>query len=561
MKPLRKYKRIWLFSLFTVVLLVNVFGNILLSNNYTLASDEEKQPRVVNSVPTNNFDGAKVPDWAKINFENMPGVIEDGELIIPRDIVKRMGYDPSRTWYAGQKPEEFLKLGDFGDSFQLQNFSLDEIAEITGLDLELLNLNDFGVMELQDIGSLIEAIPSLKNLSLKDVKPIWDLVKDKVPINPQTTVNQLLSEFPDLKNFDFQSLGIDKYGIDSIPGLKEAPIDAFKNWQGVNISNIPSLNKIPFDQFPNPIDMMAGMVPVAQADIMFGTDEQNRHNTISGSYKGYMFKTAKCNKNCAHMELSGLPPVKGKAWISGKYQRVLGGKGAFVGMEPTGIHPFGPAFKVVLWDVSEVDGMATLALFFRICTPYGCTPYTIGPFPFIPVREKDFVFLGLSIPGFGTSTSTPTGLTSSGFSFKKPLSSLTKKSSLPKPSKLISSAKFNQDICRDLESADTNIEALREAILKVEKTYNFAGNKNKEKISSKSLKDLKKLAESQIDNTTGENFTGERLIQRIAQMHFGGSAIPIDSDIADISNKISVKEYGDKILKAYEKATNISICN
>ncbi|MEM7553560.1 MAG: hypothetical protein AAF378_05585, partial [Cyanobacteria bacterium P01_A01_bin.84] len=510
-----------------------------MSNNYTLASDEEKQPRVVNSVPTNDFDGAKVPDWAKINFENMSGVIEDGELVIPRGIVKELGYDPSRIWRAGQKPDEFLKLGDFGDSFQLQNFSLDEIAEITGLDLEQLNLNDFGVMELQDIGSLIEAIPSLKNLSLKDVKPIWDLVKDKVPINPQTTVNQLLSEFPDLKNLDFQSLGIDKYGIDSIPGLGEAPIAAFKNWEGINISNIPSLNQIPFDQFPNPIDMMAGMIPVAQADIMFGTDEEKRHNTISGSYKENLFKTAKCNKNCAHMELSGLPPIKGKAWISGKYQIVEGGEGALGagGMEPTGIHPFGPAFKVALWNVSEVDGMANLALFFRFCVKapvyLGCTPYIIGPFPFMLVREKDFVFLGLSNAGFGTSTSTPTGLTSSGFSFKKPLSSLTKKSYLPKPSKLISSAKFNQDICRDLQSADTNIEALREAIFKVEKAYNFAGNKNKEKISSKSMKDLKKLAESQIDNTTGENFTGERLIQRIAQMHFGGSAIPIDSDIAD----------------------------
>jgi len=65
---------------------------------------------------------------------------------------------------------------------------------------------------------------------------------------------------------------------------------------------------------------------------------------------------------------------------------------------------------------------------------------------------------------------------------------------------------------------------------------------------------LIKLASSQIDPTTGQPFAGERLIERVAQMHLGGAAVEIDSRATDINDK-SVKAYGESVSENYKQAT------
>lgn len=50
---------------------------------------------------------------------------------------------------------------------------------------------------------------------------------------------------------------------------------------------------------------------------------------------------------------------------------------------------------------------------------------------------------------------------------------------------------------------------------------------------------------------TGQFFTGKRLIERTAQMHFGGAAIPIDAAVSDVHGKFSVKGYGEKVAANY----------
>ena len=101
------------------------------------------------------------------------------------------------------------------------------------------------------------------------------------------------------------------------------------------------------------------------------------------------------------MELNGSKSVKGKAWVSGKYQLVKGEEDTLGsvngGKEPTGRHLFGDAFKVAVWDVSEVDGMMSQALFFRVCmrnnfADLGCTPYLVGTVPFMTYREQEGMF-------------------------------------------------------------------------------------------------------------------------------------------------------------------------
>ncbi|MEM9009500.1 MAG: M23 family metallopeptidase [Cyanobacteria bacterium P01_F01_bin.86] len=95
--------------------------------------------------------------------------------------------------------------------------------------------------------------------------------------------------------------------------------------------------------------------------------------------------------------------VEGAQWISGKYQQVPGRRGALAaangGLELTASHPFGNAFKVAVIETDEASGTAETGLYFRMCirnafVDLGCTPYFIGPIPWLPVQEEGAVFLG-----------------------------------------------------------------------------------------------------------------------------------------------------------------------
>jgi hypothetical protein len=423
------------------------------------------------------------------------------------------------------------------------------------------------------------------------------------------SIGNLLQKSPHLGKLSLSQLNLKSYNLNSIPGLSATPIGSFEKWQGVYIDEIPGLAKVPFSQFPNPINTVGAEVGIV--DIAFGTDEQQRKLTISGSDKeGF---AVPCDKDCAHTELSGSSAVNGKAWVSGKYQLVKGGKGILAsangGKEPTGRQPFGDAFKVAVWDVSEVDGMISQALFFRVCmrnnfVDLGCTPYFIGPVPFMTYKEKEPIFLGLIDRGTENSVSKSTGLKSSGFSFNK--SPMTSGSNL---SNLIPTAKGD---CKKQHSSGTNIDALSTALLSTEDNYNLVGSyvcdssgncgrglgamqfmsyrpDVRKIISSKSggsqflskldagekvtgeemiqyfspteqqsliefeTNHLLSTASQQIDPTTEKTFSGERLIERAAQMYFGGVGISVDAPVSDISGEASVKVYGEKASVKYSK--------
>lgn len=89
---------------------------------------------------------------------------------------------------------------------------------------------------------------------------------------------------------------------------------------------------------------------------------------------GFNYQCAQAN-GCSNLELSssaslgmaGDPTLNGAQWIKGGTtpggQMVPGGEGILGainnGMEPTGRLPFGSAFKVVLIDTDESEGLAS----------------------------------------------------------------------------------------------------------------------------------------------------------------------------------------------------------
>ncbi|MEO1396220.1 MAG: M23 family metallopeptidase [Cyanobacteria bacterium J06634_5] len=325
------------------------------------------------------------PDWGSITLGNLPVLQESGAYVAATETVQQMDFDPSLSWNAGQHITELMTLGDFSESLQLQALSLEQIAEMANLSLSELTLDDFPLLGKQTIRDLVTANPALSNLSVDQVPAIADLVSNITSINQP--IGELLNN-PSISELPLNRLDLSQYPLTSIPGISESLLSEFDQWDSMLIDEIPGLSDVAFSSFPG----FSGLQGIpAIVNIVLGEAEEERKNTVSGGY--YEGFDIPCTKKCAHIEL-GLP-LEGKQWISGMSQDfTMGGSGFLTGLEPIGVHPFGKAFKLVILEVNEDEGIAIIGAFFRICTQYGCTPYIIGPVPMLPAWEGGFTFVG-----------------------------------------------------------------------------------------------------------------------------------------------------------------------
>lgn len=333
---------------------------------------------------------------------------------LPPDVVAKMPYDPSREWQAGMTPDQFLKLGDIEEAFHPELLTVRATTEMSGLNPEQIALSNLDLAQWQTIDYIRAAIPILDALPLGEVQPILDVVKtvDRA-VSLGTRIADLLQDKPELGKLALGQIDLSKYSLESIPGLADTPLAQFGKWQQAAIKGIPGLSQIPFDKFPvNPFNMNGGM---AQIDIVWGPQEKGaNYKVITGSKEQGFKVPCGANQNCAYIELNDLPAgtnptLQGARWIKGGKpevggQWVKGGHGMLAkapipgvppGKEPTGRLPWGDVFKLVLIDTDEATATAKFGLYFRACSDVGgCTPYSIGPVPFLTLHEQDPLFVG-----------------------------------------------------------------------------------------------------------------------------------------------------------------------
>lgn len=288
------------------------------------------------------------------------------------------------SWTQGQNAADVITLGAFGNT-DLPTMSLDEILSQVGLGAGSFSLEDFSILQELSLEQLLEAVPSLSSLLPAQVPAIDALLSQSA--HPSDLLNQTIGQLILGDGLGSLSLGdlpsLARYSLNSIPGLTQTPLQSFEGWYSQAISAIPGAEFLPLGSF---VDFSLG--GTALFDVPFHDVEAYRTNTVTGSYQeGF---AVPCNQlNCAHLELG--TPQLGKQWISGNSQWVRGGTGCLTGTEPTGRHPFGDSFKVVLTDIDEGSGQGTFSLYFRYCIECGCSPYIIGPFTYYNADEKDFM--------------------------------------------------------------------------------------------------------------------------------------------------------------------------
>ncbi|MBR8831702.1 MAG: hypothetical protein N5P05_002706 [Chroococcopsis gigantea SAG 12.99] len=329
---------------------------------------------------------AGAPDLGRLSISDLAAVTRDGSF---GDI----------SWGAGTSASEILRLGFFANT-KLPNMSMGSILGAIGLSPGRVSLIAAPWVQKLSLRDLVRTIPGLGSTRLNRVAPFKDLIARSFGTHTAGNLsNQTLSSIVGNARFGRLTLerlpGLDNYSLASIPGLTGLRLNRFGNWRNLVILDIPGLDRLPFKNYLK--DFTNVNLPLAMADVVFSDREAHRTNTITGSYNEG-FRVPCDQSHCAHIELADLPGwpplMKGKQWISGDSQSVSGGSGCLAGTEPTGRHPFGHGFKVVLNDTDERAGRAGFSLYFRFSLFCGTSPYIIGPFPFYSVKKKDTVIVG-----------------------------------------------------------------------------------------------------------------------------------------------------------------------
>lgn len=350
-------------------------------------------PKASAQVPIVNSPNGFTPDWSRLRFSDMI-ISESNSVTYPGT----RGTE-TRTWTAGQSISEFMELGDFETpQLAIENLNLSTIASVQGINLSRLTLDDFQLTQWQTLPSLTEAIPGLGNRNVTSVKPVSDFLR-RFGITGGTIGNA--SRDSRLRDVPLgRVINLKNYSLTSIFDIENTSINRFENWQDSKINGVPGLSTLTWDNLPGLRTLDLSFV--ASFDLPLGDIEANRTRSISGSYQDG-FNVPCLQNNCAHTEMSGIGKTTGTQWISGKFQKVNGGFGILKalndGQEPTGRNPFGSSFKQVVWNIYEGSGKVETTMFFRICKtiPFigrTCSPYFIGPVPFIEYQEKDPIVLG-----------------------------------------------------------------------------------------------------------------------------------------------------------------------
>jgi murein DD-endopeptidase MepM/ murein hydrolase activator NlpD len=562
-----------------------------------------------------------IPDFEGVSFRDLGTVEDSGSINFQGQ---------QRQWTAGTYASDILTLGDVA-TLNAQALSLGQIHQLTGTPPRDRRLSSFELLQRQTLAHLEATIPYLGDYAVEDVAPVQQLLSEQTGqlSFEQATIAEVLDRNPGLENLQLGETDLGRFSLESIPNLDATPIGDFQGWDEAKISDVPGLDHVALSDFPTGISGLEGII--SRIDGVWGTAETDRANTISGSYQAgfavpcpaegkltgfespYAAPEANDPAACAHIELDDLEDAgrqiqgsfEGKQWISGKYHQVEGGLGPLkwvpsplgyaAGYEPTGRHPFGAVFKVVVWEPDERSDEISFKLLFRWCAYIPgigrtCTPYNQFKLPWFDYAVNSLVFVG-PLDGQGGSSTAPapppgvptsplasptlgpcSGESIGGVNLDRLANAVAKIESqgsggYEAVGPYVADYGGGRAIGRyqmmtylpEVKAEVRQVEGGQAWLAKIQRGYQpsaaevrrYFPEPAQERAYRAEMTQLFERARGQIDPQTGRPFTGDRLIERVGQMWFGGPGAAIDGGGSDQNGVLSLYDYGVEVRENY----------
>ena len=474
-------------------------------------------------------------DWERITLSSLPAIQSTGEITKDKGI--------SRSWKVSQTPDQFLQVVDISSPLSVELLSLEKIYKLTsgGQELRRLSLAKFPLIAVQTVEHLVEVVPKLGRLPVSEVAPINALADGvgEANLTNQTIASAVRSQ-PLFAHAALGNLPLQTYALTSIPNLTKVPLGAFLSWHSQLIKDIPNLNVVPLSSFPNPVKKVGQdvMKLVAIQDELVG-NEKVISRTISGSdVAGFDLSCNPEQNNCAYLGLA--QPRRGKAdiseyWIGGT-QEVTGGRGCLAQAndqkEPTGRHPYGSLFKLVIANIDGISREVEASLYFRFANDCGFTPYFVGPVVVDNYRVGELIFVG----SLHQEPTTPQAVAQQ------------KESPLSQGIGVVDSSCSTKSKSTFVAEINTNL--LSAAIATV-------ADLDRPPDLDEVVAEVQAVSRD-IDPTTSISWKGERLIERVGQRYFGGRASVIDADFPQLIGKQKVlAQYAKEVLSAYQEGLSL----
>jgi hypothetical protein len=495
---------------------------------------------------------AIVPNAASIppTLADMGSFDRPGNFHLPEAAAKSFGATDI-SWQKGQLPVNALPLGVWNTVFGVGDLTPKQLNP-QALNLNGAALSNFGFLKGQNIGSLVQAIPSLKNLPISQIKPIADAVGIITSKNSPKTIGDLANN-----PFYAQKLlpaDLSKYGAASIPGLTDTPLKNFPGVMGnATAADVPGLAQFPIPQMPK-VNTPA-MYQMARFDVI-RTKEVATRKVLSGSSaqpNAVCTDASKCNSIEVQGVLGGV--INGGQIIDGDTQQVTGGYGILGNVnnyqEAPGFYPYGGSnseqgIKEVYYNFQAQAGTIDRGWYANFCHAdyafgvkvfdWGCTPHFIGPIPIGKLHEgsKIPLFLGnISIPvSVNEAVSTATAVV------KQIENKTPSAQSLPSTSSL--------NVMPNVSEVGTQLTGGIDPQRLTTAIVNILPNSNAQQI-----RQILDSTAQEIDPNTGAKFIGSRLIDRTTTKYIAGNNAEINNDAQSLSLGMSVGEAVAKVSQNY----------
>lgn len=238
-----------------------------------------------------------------LRWADLPPIQRSQSYRIDAALSQRAGYTLDKQIQAGDRLTDIFTLGDMANT-GIADLSLLHIASLARLDLQDIALSAFTHFTQQSLGSLVEALPTLQNLSLADIPPLADLVSSQVEAGLQDLLSKNLGELVNNQAIAQLPLAqipnLQTFSVADIPTLAETPLKEFAGWQGIHLKDIPGLAQIPLADLG-----LLSPSAIATLDVVWGAAESKAtFQPISGSEQvGFQYPCQQ--ESCAYIELSG----------------------------------------------------------------------------------------------------------------------------------------------------------------------------------------------------------------------------------------------------------------